>query len=152
MRVVIHGLTKEFTTGKGKLRALAGVDLEVRDQEFFGIIGPTGTTEVHPEWTRLEVPFAQVLKPSDLGRIGQDPLASTTAATSVSDELVALETTLPNGLRVYLKPSRANTTIAGNREGRVGELGFQRHRQPHRAHAPQGDHDPQRRGDRETPR
>ncbi len=42
MRVVIHGLTKEFTTGKGKLRALAGVDLEVRDQEFFGIIGPTG--------------------------------------------------------------------------------------------------------------
>jgi len=42
VRVVIHGLTREFTTGKGKLRALAGVDLEVRDQEFFGIIGPTG--------------------------------------------------------------------------------------------------------------
>ena len=42
MRVVIHGLTKEFMTGQGKIRALAGVDLEVRDQEFFGIIGPTG--------------------------------------------------------------------------------------------------------------
>ena len=42
MRVVIHGLTKEFMTGQGKVRALGGVDLEVRDQEFFGVIGPTG--------------------------------------------------------------------------------------------------------------
>jgi NitT/TauT family transport system ATP-binding protein len=42
MRVVIHGLTKEFATAQGKVRALAGVDVEVRDQEFFGIIGPTG--------------------------------------------------------------------------------------------------------------
>ena len=42
MQVVVHGLTKEFTTGKGKTRALAGVNLEVRDREFFGIIGPTG--------------------------------------------------------------------------------------------------------------
>src|SRR3990172_12046185 len=50
MRVVIHGLTKEFMTGKGKVQALGGVDLEVRDQEFFGVIGPTGcgkTTLLH---------------------------------------------------------------------------------------------------------
>ncbi|MBI2999170.1 MAG: ABC transporter ATP-binding protein [Deltaproteobacteria bacterium] len=50
MRVVIHGLTKEFMTGQGKTRALAGVDLEVRDREFFGVIGPTGcgkTTLLH---------------------------------------------------------------------------------------------------------
>jgi NitT/TauT family transport system ATP-binding protein len=53
MRVVIHGLTKTFVTGpKGtrKVRALAGVDLEVKDQEFFGVIGPTGcgkTTLLH---------------------------------------------------------------------------------------------------------
>jgi NitT/TauT family transport system ATP-binding protein len=42
VRVVVHGLTKEFVGEKGKFRALGGVDLEVRDQEFFGIIGPTG--------------------------------------------------------------------------------------------------------------
>ena len=50
MRVVIHGLTKEFMTGAGKTRALAGVDLEVKDREFFGVIGPTGcgkTTLLH---------------------------------------------------------------------------------------------------------
>ena len=50
MKVVVHGLTKEFTTGQGKTLALAGVDLEVRDREFFGIIGPTGcgkTTLLH---------------------------------------------------------------------------------------------------------
>src|SRR3970282_2621882 len=50
MRVVIHGLTKEFITGQGRVRALAGVDLEVRDQEFFGVIGHTGcgkTTLLH---------------------------------------------------------------------------------------------------------
>ncbi len=50
MRVVIHGLTKEFMTGKGRVQALGGVDLEVRDREFFGIIGPTGcgkTTLLH---------------------------------------------------------------------------------------------------------
>lgn len=50
MRVVIHGLTKEFMTVEGKTRALAGVDLEVKDREFFGVIGPTGcgkTTLLH---------------------------------------------------------------------------------------------------------
>ncbi len=50
MKVVVHGLTKEFTTGQGKIPALAGVNLEVRDREFFGIIGPTGcgkTTLLH---------------------------------------------------------------------------------------------------------
>jgi NitT/TauT family transport system ATP-binding protein len=53
MRVVIHGLTKTFVSGrKGekKVRALAGVDLEVRDREFFGVIGPSGcgmTTLLH---------------------------------------------------------------------------------------------------------
>jgi NitT/TauT family transport system ATP-binding protein len=53
MRVVIHGLTKTFVSGPKdsiKVRALGGVDLEVRDREFFGIIGPTGcgkTTLLH---------------------------------------------------------------------------------------------------------
>jgi ABC-type nitrate/sulfonate/bicarbonate transport system ATPase subunit len=50
MRVVVHGLTKEFMTGQGKTRALGGINLEVRDREFFGIIGPTGcgkTTLLH---------------------------------------------------------------------------------------------------------
>lgn len=50
MRVVVHGLTKEYLTGQGKIRALAGVDLEVRDREFFGVVGPTGcgkTTLLH---------------------------------------------------------------------------------------------------------
>ena len=50
MKVVVHGLTKEFITGQRKTRALGGVDLEVRDREFFGIIGPTGcgkTTLLH---------------------------------------------------------------------------------------------------------
>jgi NitT/TauT family transport system ATP-binding protein len=50
MRIVIHGLTKEFEKGDSSFRALAGVNLEVRDREFFGIIGPTGcgkTTLLH---------------------------------------------------------------------------------------------------------
>ena len=50
MKVVVHGVTKEFVSGQGTLRALGGVNLEVRDQEFFGIIGPTGcgkTTLLH---------------------------------------------------------------------------------------------------------
>ena len=37
-------------TGQGKILALGGVNLEVRDREFFGIIGPTGcgkTTLLH---------------------------------------------------------------------------------------------------------
>jgi NitT/TauT family transport system ATP-binding protein len=50
MKVVVHGVTKEFVTGRGTVRALGGINLEVRDQEFFGIIGPTGcgkTTLLH---------------------------------------------------------------------------------------------------------
>ena len=42
MKVVVHALTKEFTTARGPFRALGGIQFEVREQEFFGIIGPTG--------------------------------------------------------------------------------------------------------------
>jgi NitT/TauT family transport system ATP-binding protein len=50
MRVVIQGLAKQFTTEKGTILALQGVSLEVREQEFFGVLGPTGcgkTTLLH---------------------------------------------------------------------------------------------------------
>src|SRR5499425_3618411 len=50
MKVVVYGVTKEFVSGQGTVRALGGISLEVRDQEFFGIIGPTGcgkTTLLH---------------------------------------------------------------------------------------------------------
>ena len=53
MRVVIHGLTKTYVSGRRgeqRVRALGGVDIEVRDREFFGVIGPTGcgkTTLLH---------------------------------------------------------------------------------------------------------
>lgn len=50
MKVVVHGVTKQFTTGARGVRALGGINLEVRDREFFGIIGPTGcgkTTLLH---------------------------------------------------------------------------------------------------------
>ncbi len=58
MKVVVHGLTKEYTTGQGSVRALGGVNLEVRDREFFGIIGPTGCgkTSLLHIIARLEVP------------------------------------------------------------------------------------------------
>lgn len=50
MKVVVHGITKEFESGERSVRALGGISLEVRDREFFGIIGPTGcgkTTLLH---------------------------------------------------------------------------------------------------------
>jgi NitT/TauT family transport system ATP-binding protein len=50
MKVVVRGVTKEFVSAQGTLRALGGVNLEVHDREFFGIIGPTGcgkTTLLH---------------------------------------------------------------------------------------------------------
>lgn len=50
MKVVVHGVTKQFTTSAREVRALGGINLEVRDREFFGIIGPTGcgkTTLLH---------------------------------------------------------------------------------------------------------
>jgi len=42
MKVVLHALTKEFSTARGAFRALGGIQFEVREREFFGIIGPTG--------------------------------------------------------------------------------------------------------------
>jgi NitT/TauT family transport system ATP-binding protein len=50
MKVIVHGVTKQFTGNARGVRALGGVNLEVRDREFFGIIGPTGcgkTTLLH---------------------------------------------------------------------------------------------------------
>ena len=50
MKVIVNGVTKEFVTAQGTTRAIGGVNLEVRDHEFFGIIGPTGcgkTTLLH---------------------------------------------------------------------------------------------------------
>ncbi len=42
MKVVIRRLTKQFETRERSFRALGGIDFEVRDREFFGVIGPTG--------------------------------------------------------------------------------------------------------------
>lgn len=50
MKVIVRGLTKVYTTNQGDVRAIGGVNLDVRDREFFGIIGPTGcgkTTLLH---------------------------------------------------------------------------------------------------------
>ena len=35
-------MTKVYTTSQGEVRAIGGVNLDVRDREFFGIVGPTG--------------------------------------------------------------------------------------------------------------
>ena len=40
----VQGLTKYF----GGLAALNGVDLEVREGEILGLIGPNGRREIHP--------------------------------------------------------------------------------------------------------
>jgi ABC-type nitrate/sulfonate/bicarbonate transport system ATPase subunit len=42
MKVVVYGVTKQYASERGGTRALGGINLEVRDREFFGIIGPTG--------------------------------------------------------------------------------------------------------------
>ena len=58
MKVVVRGLTKVYTTSQGEVRAIGGVNLDVHDREFFGIIGPTGcgkTTLLHIIG-RLEAP------------------------------------------------------------------------------------------------
>ena len=58
MKVVVRGLTKVYTTSQGDVRAIGGVNLDVHDREFFGIIGPTGcgkTTLLHVIG-RLEAP------------------------------------------------------------------------------------------------
>ena len=58
MKVVVYGVTKEFVSGERTVRAIGGVNLDVRDREFFGIIGPTGcgkTTLLHIIG-RLEAP------------------------------------------------------------------------------------------------
>jgi NitT/TauT family transport system ATP-binding protein len=50
MKVIVRGVTKEYAGGARSVRALGGINLEVRDREFFGIIGPTGcgkTTLLH---------------------------------------------------------------------------------------------------------
>lgn len=58
MKVVVRGLTKVYTTSQGDVRAIGGVNLDVRDREFFGIIGPTGCgkTALLHVMGRLEAP------------------------------------------------------------------------------------------------
>ena len=58
MKIVVRRLTKVYATSQGDVRAIGGVNLDVRDREFFGIIGPTGcgkTTLLHVIG-RLEAP------------------------------------------------------------------------------------------------
>jgi NitT/TauT family transport system ATP-binding protein len=42
MKVIVRGVTKVYTSSQGDIRAIGGVNLDVRDREFFGIVGPTG--------------------------------------------------------------------------------------------------------------
>ena len=41
--LVAHGVTKVFQAGRQEVRALRGVDLEVRQGEFLAIVGPSGS-------------------------------------------------------------------------------------------------------------
>ena len=50
MKVLVHAVSKHFESPRGTTRALGGISFEVRDREFFGVIGPTGcgkTTLLH---------------------------------------------------------------------------------------------------------
>src|SRR4026207_1567521 len=64
MKVTVRGVTKVYSTSQGDIRALGGINLEVRDREFFGIIGPTGcgkTTLLH-SIGRLEPPSTGIVE------------------------------------------------------------------------------------------
>ena len=64
MKVTVRGVTKVYSTSQGEIRALGGINLEVRDREFFGIIGPTGcgkTTLLHIIG-RLEPPSTGIVE------------------------------------------------------------------------------------------
>ena len=64
MKVVVRGLTKVYTTSQGDIRAIGGVNLEVRDHELFGIIGPTGCgkTSLLHIIGRLEAPTTGIVE------------------------------------------------------------------------------------------
>jgi iron(III) transport system ATP-binding protein len=42
MMVKVENLCKRYTTGRGEVRAVVGVDIEVRQGEFFTLLGPSG--------------------------------------------------------------------------------------------------------------
>lgn len=42
VRVTVQGLEKTYRTGEENVRALGGLDLTVRDREFFCLLGPSG--------------------------------------------------------------------------------------------------------------
>ena len=64
MKVVVRGLTKVYTSSQGDVRAIGGINLDVRDHEFFGIIGPTGCgkTSLLHIIGRLEAPTTGIVE------------------------------------------------------------------------------------------
>ncbi|HPH03580.1 MAG TPA: ATP-binding cassette domain-containing protein, partial [Spirochaetota bacterium] len=42
MNFAMQGISKSFTSRRGMVDAISGVDLEVRDGEFLCILGPSG--------------------------------------------------------------------------------------------------------------
>ena len=99
----ISGLAKTY---KGGVRALDGVDLEIRKGEIFGLLGPNGAgtflpvkaedTEshaMHAEWGRIDAATAERLN----------------AARSAGGRLIAVGTT---SLRLLESAAREDGTIA----------------------------------------
>lgn len=83
------------------------------DKATLGIIGPAGTAQPTPTWSKLDARFTPLVAPRDLGRLGQSPIASLNAlAASLPADPQEELYTLSNGLTVHLRPSAANPTVA----------------------------------------
>ena len=99
----ISGLAKTY---KGGVRALDGVDLEIRKGEIFGLLGPNGAGTFLP--VKAEDTESHAMH-AEWGRIGGATAARLNAARSAGGRLIAVGTT---SLRLLESAAREDGTIA----------------------------------------
>lgn len=122
-KIVVKDIAKSFSTDKGPLHVIAGINLTVRDGEFLAIVGPSGCgkTTLMNILAGFERPDRGQVIVDGVARIGPNPKGIAIAQQGSVFPWLTVQQNLMFGLNSHKK----NAELADHYAAMVGLKGFE---------------------------